>query len=526
MFDSHQARATEKKGNPALSCHCLPTATERVMASNIITRLPARNLRRPVTTSCRIPAAFQTRSACYNSCWRSPKPAELANQSPAANGPFRPTRPRHQLQQLKLAEEQEYPAHDASSAGQLGRAPAKSVAVNIDGHARVFDAVFLRDSCMCTQCMDPDSKNKRFQTCDIPEDIEGSFKAVVDEKRGDSIEVEWTSDVKGFGPEHRTRHSINWLRRAFNTEAAIRSGQRHDDRVFWDHEEIVKANKWLDYNSYMTRDETLFEALTHLHRYGLLFINNVPESVESVVHLASRVGTLKETFYGRTWDVRSKPKAENIAYTPDYLGLHMDLLYTSNPPHLQLLHSLRARTPGGESFFSDAFAAARQLREQSESHFKTLCTFPVTYHYHHPTQHYHFTRPVIETFSNPDATEPTSAAIRRINWSPPFQGPVQQPSGSSTAPSLRDFIAASHAYEKLLSSEDNLYEYRLNEGECVIFDNRRVLHARKAFDASKGERWLKGAYVDNDVFFSKLRVLQERFQGMWVADGVVSRPVE
>jgi hypothetical protein len=51
----------------------------------------------------------------------------------------------------------------------------------------------------------------------------------------------------------------------------------------------------------------------------------------------------------------------------------------------------------------------------------------------------------------------------------------------------------------------------MNEGDCVIFDNRRVLHARRAFDASKGERWLKGAYVDGDVFFSRVRVLEDRF---------------
>ncbi|RAR15604.1 Clavaminate synthase-like protein [Stemphylium lycopersici] len=499
------------------------------MASNITSKLPARNLRLKVTSSCRIPAAVQRRRFFFHSFWRSPKPAERANWSPATHGPFTPTRHREQLQQqaaLKYGEEQSDVASDASDIGQLDGIPAKSVSVNIDGDAKVFDAVFLRDSCPCPRCMDPDSKNKRFQTSDIPEDIEGSFKAVVDEQEGDSIEVEWKSDVKGFGPDHRTRHSIDWLRRAFNTEVDIRGGVRYDDRVFWDNKEIVKANKWLDYDAYMTQDRTLFEALTHLNRYGLLFIKNVPESEESVVSLASRVGTLKDTFYGRTWDVRSKPKAENIAYTPDYLGLHMDLLYLSNPPHLQFLHSLRARTPGGESFFSDAFAAAHQLREQSESHFRTLCTFPVTYHYHHPTFHYHLTRPVIEMFPSSKNSEPTNSGIRRINWSPPFQAPFQTGIGSSNSPSLRSFIAASNAYERLLSAQENLYEYRLNEGECVIFDNRRVLHARKAFDASKGERWLKGAYVDDDVFFSQLRVLQEKFEGKWVADGVVRHAIK
>ncbi|RYO29518.1 hypothetical protein AA0113_g12028, partial [Alternaria arborescens] len=126
----------------------------------------------------------------------------------------------------------------------------------------------------------------------------------------------------------------------------------------------------------------------------------------------------------------------------------------------------------------------------------------------------------------PNYSDPTNLAIRRINWSPPFQAPFEARIGSGNSTSLRSFIAASHAYEKLLSAEENLYEYRLNEGECVIFDNRRVLHARKAFDASKGERWLKGAYVDDDVFFSKLRVLEEKFEGKWVAEGVVRHAVK
>ncbi|KAF2634350.1 Clavaminate synthase-like protein [Massarina eburnea CBS 473.64] len=414
----------------------------------------------------------------------------------------------------------------AANAGTPDVSPARHVAVGIDGHLRSFDTAFLRDSCSCPQCVDPDSKQKLFQTSDIPANLKGSCRPVVDERKGPAIEVEWASDVKGYGPEHRTRHSIDSLRRAVNTEVELRGGVRHDERVLWNKDIITRDNRWVDYKDWMGRDEALFDALTHLNKYGLLFLKNVPESEESVVDIAGRIGTLKDTFYGRTWDVRSKPKAENIAYTPKYLGLHMDLLYTTNPPHLQLLHSLRARTPGGESFFSDAFHAAHHLQQKSASHFRTLCTFPVTYHYHHPTHHYHYTRPTIELYPYPKYSEPTNLAIHRVNWSPPFQGPFEARIGGEHQTAFRNFLSASHEYDKLLSSEENLYEYRLNEGECVIFDNRRVLHARKAFDATKGERWLKGAYVDDDVFFSKLRVLQEKYTGQWHADGVVRPAVK
>ncbi|KAH5287435.1 hypothetical protein HBI70_019750 [Parastagonospora nodorum] len=501
------------------------------MSINISTKLPLRSVSsRTIARSCRSTQCSQKRHFLFKSFWsRSSSSAEHADWTRDTHGPTRPTKAEekaHQEQELRQRKEQESLVHDESNVGQLDGNPAKHVAVNIDGEPKIFDTVFLRDSCACPQCRDPHSKQKLFQTSDVPEDLEGSCKSVVDEKKGLSIELKWKNDVKGYGPEHRTRHSIDWLRRALNTEVELRGGIKYDDRVFWDKEKITKNNKWVDYNEYMNSDETLFEALTHLNQYGLLFLRNVPDSETSVVDLASRIGTLKDTFYGRTWDVRSKAKAENIAYTPQFLGLHMDLLYTSNPPHLQFLHSLRARCPGGESFFSDSFHAAHQLQRRSAFHFRTLCTFPVTYQYHHPAFHYHFTRPVIDLHPYPKYSDPTLLPIHRVNWSPPFQGPFEARIGSNNANSLRSFVAASHVYEKLISSEENLYEYRLNEGECVIFDNRRVLHARKAFDATKGERWLKGAYVDDDVFFSKLRVLQEKVEGKWVSEGVIREAVK
>ncbi|KAF2132517.1 Clavaminate synthase-like protein [Dothidotthia symphoricarpi CBS 119687] len=501
--------------------------------NNITARLPLRT-----ASSCAVrprshthahahASRTQRRAFFLKSFWsRAPRAAEHAewNWNPAISGPFRQTKQQlkeQEEQEQKQRAEQESLAEAAEQVGALDGEPAQHVALEIDGRLRTFDTAFLRDSCACPLCRDPHSKQKLFQTSDIPEHLEGSGRAVVDEEKGPMVEFTWKNDIEGYGPEHHTRHSIDWLRRALTMEVDLRGGVRHDERVLWNRDRITRDNKWVDYKSYMTQDDVLFDALSHLNNYGLLFVKNVPDSETSVVDLASRIGTLKDTFYGRTWDVRSKPQAENIAYTPHFLGLHMDLLYTSNPPHLQLLHSLRARTPGGASFFSDSFHAAHQLLRHSASHFRALATFPVTYHYHHKTHHYHFTRPVLELSPYPKYADPGSPAIKRVNWSPPFQAPFESRIGSNSSTALRSFIAASHAYEKVLAAPENLFEYRLEEGECVLFDNRRVLHARRAFDASKGERWLKGAYVDDDVFFSRLRVLEEGVRGQWVAEGTV-----
>ena len=71
----------------------------------------------------------------------------------------------------------------------------------------------------------------------------------------------------------------------------------------------------------------------------------------------------------------------------------------------------------------------------------------------------------------------------------------------------------------LLQAPSAQYEMTLESGQCVIFNNRRVVHGRKAFELNGGDRWLKGAYVSSDAYYSRLRVLSEEFKGLNREDG-------
>ncbi|MEO0729163.1 MAG: TauD/TfdA family dioxygenase, partial [Pseudomonadota bacterium] len=66
------------------------------------------------------------------------------------------------------------------------------------------------------------------------------------------------------------------------------------------------------------------------------------------------------------------------------------------------------------------------------------------------------------------------------------------------------------AYRKFMAlSRSDAYRttLRLGGGEMVVFDNRRVLHGRDAFDPSTGYRRLRGCYVDRGEWDSRMRVL-------------------
>ena len=70
------------------------------------------------------------------------------------------------------------------------------------------------------------------------------------------------------------------------------------------------------------------------------------------------------------------------------------------------------------------------------------------------------------------------------------------------------------AYRRFsLMTKDPAYQvtFRLSAGDLMAFDNRRILHARTAFEPSSGERHLRGCYMDTDELLSRIRVLERRF---------------
>lgn len=99
--------------------------------------------------------------------------------------------------------------------------------------------------------------------------------------------------------------------------------------------------------------------------------------------------------------------------------------------------------------------------------------------------------------------------ISAVNYSPPFQGRQK----NVATKTVRKWYAVMKMLKAKIEQPDMIYQRQMKPGECVIFDNQRVLHARTAFvpgDAGK-ERWLRGAYLDEDPWRSKLNVLEDKY---------------
>lgn len=315
------------------------------------------------------------------------------------------------------------------------------------------------------------------------------------------VAITWENDIHGFGDDHISTIPRSLLSAYLNGDTLRVSLFDKRTPQPWSKTTAERLPPY-SFKFYMDNDEVLFNALLQIDKYGFVILRDVPEDQKSVEEIAGRIGTLRDTFYGRTWDVKSTPQAKNVAYTQQYLGLHMDLLYMHNPPGFQFLHCLKNTCEGGSSLFSDSFKTILSLSKADED---LLSSLQLAYHYKNDGNYYYNKHHLIE--KRQQGRPLNVFNIRRVNYSPPFQAPL--PTSHRLHQDIEEYTRALRKFTELAEAEENLFEYRLEEGECVIFNNRRVLHGRRAFDATSGERWLKGCYVDTDVFESRLRVLHE-----------------
>ncbi|KAI0743961.1 Clavaminate synthase-like protein [Daedaleopsis nitida] len=394
-----------------------------------------------------------------------------------------------------------------TSIRQLSHSPAcRGARAGLVYNGTTYPYVWLRDACQCPSCLHPSTRQKLHRTSDVSPSIRPASEGV--QVSQDGVRVAWDSG-------HRSSYTREFLER-YASPASVHTFHRDVERVEWDVERLRREKALFQPYEALRTPEGLLSAITQLTRYGLLFVTGVPNQKTSSEEcelrtLGERFGELRRTFYGETWDVKNVKNSRNIAYTNVDLGLHMDLLYFQHPPRYQILHCVRNRVQGGTSIFVDAAHVASRLRTEDRAAFDLLAATPVAFHYANDGHHLHHAHPTIQLARFPSPSEPRGGpAVEFVNYSPPFQAPLALETPAAFYPALARFA-------EMLEDRAQRYEHLLREGDAVLFDNRRVLHARTAFaereaESNEGEtdRWLKGCYLEADAVLDRGRVLRTK----------------
>jgi len=244
----------------------------------------------------------------------------------------------------------------------------------------------------------------------------------------------------------------------------------------------------------LNSDQALQDWLVQTQKYGLSIVEGLGDSTEAGMEVARRIGFLRETNFGLTFEVQSKPNPNNLAYTPIALPLHTDLTNQELPPGFQFLHCLANEAIGGGSLFCDGYAIAEDLRGADPEAFSLLSTVSIPFRFHDQDTDIRNRKQVINLDEDGEIIEICfNAHLADI---------------LDLAPDLMTrYYRAYRRFMVLTRSVDYLVTLKLKAGEMVVFDNRRVLHGREAFDAQTGFRHLHGCYIDRGEFESRLRLL-------------------
>ncbi|KAG7089849.1 hypothetical protein E1B28_011493 [Marasmius oreades] len=340
-----------------------------------------------------------------------------------------------------------------------------------------FHHLWLRDHCRCPECFHRVTKQRLFNTFEIPPDI----KPLRVNAESEGLKVTWPCSNP-----HVSLYPWSWLRHN-SYDPPLHQHEQSFEKILWG-SKIAQSPPTVTYEEAMSENEFgLYKWLQNIDRFGFSFVS----------------GFIRETQYGKFWEFTSDLSKGDTAYTTMALGAHTDNTYFTDPCGLQLFHLLsHTDGSGGETLLVDGFYVASILKELHPEMYSVLCRIPVPAHA--AGEEGSLYRPSPATGYPVLSCDSLSGELSQVRWNNDDRSAMRHLKGDD----VENWYNAIRTWHSLLTSADSEYWVQLRPGTVVVINNHRVLHGRSAFD---GKRRMCGAYVGIDEFRSKLAVLSERF---------------
>jgi len=233
-----------------------------------------------------------------------------------------------------------------------------------DGHLSEFHYIWLRHALFYPANTSADPSD---ETLRVPETPGTATITRIDSSAGSTLYIEWSDGTE-------TEHDARWLREHCYSEPA--RAARKQCPLLWD-AETAERLPWFDYRE-LDNDAAAFELLRAVRDYGFARLHHVPTVSGAIEQVAALFGPIRETNYGRIFDVRTDSRIRIGATTAKFLAPHTDENYRHAPPGISFFHCLDAHPDGqGQSTLTDGFLAAKRLAERDPDAFELLSRVPV-----------------------------------------------------------------------------------------------------------------------------------------------------
>lgn len=254
--------------------------------------------------------------------------------------------------------------------------------------------------------------------------------------------------------------------------------------------------------SVLANDDALADYLNDLMTWGLARLRNLPLDLHFGEQLAARIGPLRDSNFGRMWDVKADiplngaSDTNSTANTNLRLAPHTDFPTRETPPGFQFLHCVANTTRGGLSTMADGLAVVDHLEATMPDVYEALTTLRWVFFNRGMGLDHRWSGPIID-----HGVIGTPLTLRAFY-------PLKAFPDMPEADVPRAYDALQQFYTVAADRQFEL-AYPFAAGDMIGFDNRRILHGRSAY-RDGGQRHLRGFYIDQDEVRSRTRVLNRR----------------
>ncbi|MBR2689800.1 MAG: TauD/TfdA family dioxygenase [Aquamicrobium sp.] len=365
----------------------------------------------------------------------------------------------------------------------------EALALDLPGKGRRrFHAIWLRDNAWDEATRAPGNGQRLITLGDIPADT------TIASARADGKRLHVT-----FQPEGKTiAYDLGWLAdHSYDNAPSRVTGWTGPEIETWD-ATLGAAIPVGDFTAVSRDREALAAWLAGVRRFGFGKLVGGPVASGALFEVASLFGYVRETNYGRHFEVRTEVNPSNLAYTGLGLQAHTDNPYRDPVPTLQILYCLENSAEGGENMVVDGFRACERLRAENPRGFDLLSGHCARFEYAGSAGVcLRSRRPMIELAPDGELVgirfnNRSAAAITEVPYD-----------------DMADYYAAYRRLGELIDDTSMEVTFKLSPGESFIVDNTRVLHARKGYSGA-GSRWLQGCYADKDGLLSTLAAIERQ----------------
>ncbi|MDU9005103.1 2-trimethylaminoethylphosphonate dioxygenase [Sedimentitalea todarodis] len=339
-----------------------------------------------------------------------------------------------------------------------------------------FHAIWLRDNANDPETRAPGNGQRLIALRDIPAET----RVMGVDLKGQTLGV-------CFAPEGKViSFEVGWLEaHAYDTAQSTQRGWTAPEIETWDSKLMCDVPTG-DF-AQLSRDSAARSFwLGQVCKFGFGKVVNGPVEDGALFNIVDLFGYVRETNYGRHFEVRTEVNPTNLAFTGLGLQAHTDNPYRDPVPTVQVLYCLESSAAGGENMVVDGFAAVKRLRQENEEYFDVLADHCARFEYAGEAGVCLTSRrPMIELAPDGELigvrfNNRSMAAVTDV----PFD-------------KMATYYAAYRRLGEIIDDEAMEVTFRLYPGEGFVVDNTRVLHARKGY-SGEGTRWFQGCYADKD----------------------------